>query len=301
MPRVIKDRFPAVRSQLSSRTKRSALECPGVRALTIVAVAVMALSAWGIFPGISAAQTLDQDELKQPGLAPPVKGDWNATLGLGVGTEPKYLGAKDYRVSPIPLVSVEFRDLVFLGPQGLGVNAVRWGGLRAGPVIGFGYGRPESRDPHLSGLGDIQPSLEGGGFISYSAGPLKFAASVRQAMTHTENGLTGRLSIEYLQPLIPQTLILAIGPELDLADGPSARTWFGVTPGQSASSGFPVYTPHGGVRDVGLNASLTYHCTGHVFLRSFIDLRQLTGEVSESPIIQRKAQALIGLGAAYHF
>ena len=264
-------------------------------------VAVMVSSAWSIFPGVSAAQTLDQDELKQPGLAPPPKGDWNATLGLGIGTEPKYLGAKDYRVSPIPLVSVEYRDVLFLGPQGLGVNALRWGGLRAGAAIGFGYGRPESRDPHLNGLGDIQPSLEGGGFISYKAGRLKFVASVRQAMTHTENGLTGRLNVEYMQPLIRKSLVLAIGPELDLVDGQYARTWFGVTPGQSAGSGLPVYTPHGGVRDVGLNASLTYHYTEHVFLRPFIDLRQLVGEVSDSPIVQRKAQTLIGLGAAYHF
>jgi hypothetical protein len=35
-------------------------------------------------------RTLDQDELKQPGLAPPIKGDWNATLGLGIGTDPKF-------------------------------------------------------------------------------------------------------------------------------------------------------------------------------------------------------------------
>ena len=271
-----------------------------MRTRALMTVAVIILGVW-CTPGVSVAQTLDQDELKQPGLAPPVKGDWNATLGLGVGGEPTYLGAKDYRVSPVPLVSVEYRDLVFLGPQGIGVNVLRWGGLRAGPVIGFGFGRPESRDPHLNGLGDIPPSLTGGGFISYKAGPFKFAASVRQAMTHTENGLTGRLNIEYLQPLIPKTLVFAIGPDLDFADGQYARTWFGVTPGQSAASSLPVYTPHGGVRDVGINASLTYHYTEHVFFRPFLDLRQLVGEVSNSPIVQRKAQALIGLGAAYHF
>src|ERR1039457_692132 len=272
-----------------------------IRAWAFVMVAVMVLSVCCIFPGVSVAQTLDQDELKQPGMAPPVKGDWNATLGLGIGVDPKYLGAKEYRVTPVPLISVEYRDLVFLGPQGIGVNVLQWAGLRAGPVIGFGFGRPESRDSHLNGLGDIQPSMTGGGFISYKAGPLKFTVSVRQAMTHTENGLTGRLNIEYMQPLIPKILVLAIGPDLDFANGQYARTWFGVTPGQSAASNLPVYTPHGGVRDVGINASLTYHYTDHVFFRPFFDLRQLVGEISDSPVVQKKVQALIGLGAAYHF
>jgi len=47
-----------------------------------------------------------------------------------------------------------------------------------------------------------------------------------------------------------------------------------VTPDQSTASSLPVYTPHGGLRDVGLNASLTYHYTEHVFLRPFIDLSE---------------------------
>jgi hypothetical protein len=59
-------------------------------------MAVLILGVWCIFPGLSLAQTLDQDELKEPCLAPPEKEDWNVTLGLGIGAEAKYLGAKDY-------------------------------------------------------------------------------------------------------------------------------------------------------------------------------------------------------------
>jgi MipA family protein len=267
-------------------------------------LAAVLLSGYGVLavvPETALAQTIDLEQLQEQGLAGPSKGKWDVTLGLGIAAAPTYLGANDYRATPLPLASIRYGNLLFFGPGGIGINAINWHGLRAGPVIGFTGGRYDSSDHHLNGLGDIQPSLTAGGFVSYSTGPFRIVGTLRQAVIHEYNGLNGRIELDYRRALIPGKLLFGAGPEFDFANGQYAQTWFGVTPVQSAASGLPVFTPNGGMRDVGINANLTYRYSQHVFLRSFMDLRDLTGNIADSPIVENRTQWLIGFGAAYHF
>jgi outer membrane scaffolding protein for murein synthesis (MipA/OmpV family) len=280
----------------------STVQWPRIKLGSAAAAILLLASGPCTYPRPAWAQGLDEQELEQGDLAPsPAKKTWDITLGIGVAGVPTYPGAENYRASPIPLVSVKYRDLFFLSPGGLGMNAVNWRGFRAGPVIGYRGGRDQSDDAHLNGLGDIQPSATAGGFVAYGIGPFEIAATVRQAVIHTENGLTGRLDLHYRQPLIPGKLTLVFGPEVDFANGQYSRTWFGVSPSQSASSGLSAFAPNGGVTDVGLSANLDYRYTEHILLRSFVDIRQFVGDVADSPIVQSKTQAVIGAGIAYHF
>ena len=251
---------------------------------------------------VASAQDLSDQRLEQSGLAEqPTVGDWNITLGGGVGAGPDYLGAKDYRVEVIPIASITYRDWLGLGPAGLRATLIDWNGFRAGPVIGFMGGRDQSDDSHLNGLGDIQTSLTGGIFASYRLGPFGISATARQAATHSENGFVGLLSLSYRTELIPKTLELEIGPELSFGDAQYDRTWFGVSPSQSAASGLPTFTPGGGLTDAGIQASLTYHWSDHILVRGFADIKELTGDSADSPIVQDKTQARFGMGVAYHF
>ncbi len=270
------------------------------RSGTMAAVALL-VGASSLFVPAAQAQTATQEQPGMPSSPPASKGDWDVTLGVAVAAQPIYPGAKDYWPWPTPLVSVKYRDLLFLSPDGLGMNVVDWHGLRAGPIIGIGLPRYESWDSHLRGLGDIQPSANAGGFVTYSLGPFEIDGTVRQAIVHTSYGLTGRVALSYRQPLIPGRLEFAIGPEVDLGNDEYDRTWFGVSSSQSARSGLPTYTPGGGATDVGLTANLDYHFSKHILLRSFVGVRQLVGSIADSPIVQTKTQAIIGTGVAYHF
>ncbi len=181
------------------------------------------------------------------------------------------------------------------------MNAINWNGFRAGPVVGFEGGRDQSDDSRLNGLGDIQPSATAGIFAAYRFGPFEALATARQAIIHTSNGFTGLALVNYRARLIPQKLDFSAGPDLEFADSQYDRTWFGVTAGQSAQSGLPVFTPGAGVKDVGLHTSLTYYYSDHLLLRGFASVKELTGDIANSPIVQSKTQALVGIGAAYHF
>ena len=248
-----------------------------------------------------AQTTLTEQQLEQGGLLPQSQGPWDVSLGIGVAGMPTYDGAKNYRAQPVPLVSIRYRDLILLGPSGLGINVVHWGGLRMGPVIGYGGGRRQSDDPHLSGLGDIQAAVTAGAFANYTVGHWVFGGTVRQAVTHTADGLQGNVRLTYRQVLVPDKVYLMAGPELGFANGRYERTYFGVTPAQSASSGLPEFTPHGGLKEVGLNFGLTYRWSQHVLLRSFGGVRELVDDTGSSPIVQSRTAGFLGVGAAYHF
>ncbi|HUC60526.1 MAG TPA: MipA/OmpV family protein [Alphaproteobacteria bacterium] len=248
------------------------------------------------------AQSLDQEQVEEGSLAPsPVKKDWDVTLGIGAGVVPRYPGAGAYRATPLPMVSVRYRDLLFLGPAGLGANVIDWNGLRIGPVFGFEGGRDQSDDPHLSGLGSIAPSITGGGFLSYRYRHVQVTGTVRQAMTHSENGLLGRVSFDYLGTLVPKKLFVAMGPALDFDDGAYSRTWFGVTAAQSAASGLRADSPTGGLKDVGFHVRLTYRYTEHIVLLPLFNVTQFTTDAAASPIVQRDTQLTVGAGIAYRF
>jgi outer membrane scaffolding protein for murein synthesis (MipA/OmpV family) len=254
--------------------------------------------------GAQAQGTLEDAQLEQRGFGalPPTGGDWNVNLGAGLGWAPTYLGASAYHARVLPLVLVSYRDLVFFSPAGLGVNLVNVGGFRAGPILGYQGGRNQGDDSHLYGLGDISSSITAGVFASYRTGPFRFFGTVRQAITHTDNGIVGLLQADIVMPVLDnRQLLLAAGPEIEFTNARYSQTWFGVTPAQSQQSLLPVYNAGAGVRDVGLHASLSYLVSPHVVLRLLGSVKELTGDDADSPIVQAKTQATIGFGAAYHF
>lgn len=248
------------------------------------------------------AQSLQEEGLEQQGLGTVATMDnWNVSLGLGLAIKPKFPGAGDYHARPIPFVSIIYGDPFFLGPSGLGMNVIDWNGLRAGPVIGFLGGRNQDDDPHLNGLGNISASITAGLFANYRLGPIEIAGTVRQAVTHSNNGLLGLVRVDYHIPALPQDWEATIGPDLEFANVRYDETWFGVSQDQSVQSGLSPYNSGAGVKDVGLHANLTYFYSENILLRMFASIEQLTGDDANSPIVQNKMQSLIGFGVAYHF
>jgi len=241
-------------------------------------------------------------QLEQVGNGHAAGGGWNFTVGGGAAFRPKYEGADSYALRAFPAVSISYdKGLFFASPAGIGVTAINWQGFRAGPVLGFLNGRKEDDDSHLSGLGDIQPSLAAGVFASYSLGPVSLRATVRQALTHQANGLSGDISLNWMHPLIANRLLLTTSLQTTFANGSYDRTFFGVSAEQSLQSGLPTYTPGGGIKDVGLNVSLDYRLSRHFLLRGFGGVKQLLGDDGVSPIVQNKTQGVAGLGLAYRF
>lgn len=261
--------------------------------LLLIALVVVPALGW-------AQQSLEDQALEQQGLTRAQAG-WTGALGLGLAEVAKYPGASTDRARLEPLVSIDYGDRLFIGPLGIGVAALCWDGFRAGPVIGFERGRYQSDDPHLAGLGDISTSVTAGIFAGYSQGPLEVLATARQAISHSTNGLSGLLQVNLRHALVGTRTLVAAGPDLEFGNGDFERTWFGISPAQSASSGLAVYAPRAGINRIGLHAGLTYRASRHFLYRFFARVSDISGEAAQSPIVERRTQFAVGAGIAYHF
>ncbi|MGA9368268.1 MAG: MipA/OmpV family protein [Steroidobacteraceae bacterium] len=270
------------------------------KVLRLTAVMLLATTPLGVV----RAQGIEQQALEQQGLTEQVAPEtWSVTLGGGLADAPRYPGASTNRVRFVPLASAVYDDRVSLGPLGLGVAVLRWNGFRAGPVLGFQGGRQESDDPRLAGLGDISSSVTAGAFAGYGFGPLSVSTTVRQAISHSTNGLSGLVQINFHHRVAGTRTFLMLGPDFEFGNGNFERTWFGITPQQSAMSpyGLSVYTPRAGIDRVGLHAALTHVVSAHFLVHAFASFKELTGDAAASPIVERRDQFVIGAGIAYHF
>lgn len=269
------------------------------------------------------AEEIINQQLLQPGTAEhPTAGPWNVTIGIGVGAAPNFEGASTYHATALPYGNISYNGRGFLGtegstppaaegvqigllggflgPQGFGVNLIRVGAFRAGVLAGYAGGRQESDDAHLHGLGDISGAIQMGGYASYRWNAVEIRAQLRQAVTHSDNGLEASLGATYsFQPT--DRIKMTVGPQLVFADGARMQTFFGVTPAQSQASGLRVFSAGGGINDVAFGVNGTYQLTPKWLVFGVAKISEIVGDAANSPIVQSKEQFFGGAGLAYHF
>ena len=225
---------------------------------------------------------------------------WDITLGAGGGVTSAYPGSRALRGTGVPMFSISYRDTVFLNAQGLGINVVDTHGFKTGPILTYDVNRDEKWDTRLRGMGDVEYALAGGAFLSYGYGPFDVTTIVKQAITHMNYGLSGSVEANY-HGSITSDLSFQIGPDMEFGNANFERTWFGVSSDQSQRSGLRAYHARAGVQDVGVHAGLTYNWSAHSVIQIFAGAKELVSSAADSPLVQRKTEALAGLGIAYHF
>lgn len=231
------------------------------------------------------------------------KKTWDITLGMGAGLAPKYMGDDHYKMIPVPLISVTYKDTVFLNPAGIGANLVNSHGIKAGPILAPDFTGRYASDDHkrLDGMDKIHSSVSAGGFVSYKVGAFSVGGKFLQNVTDANYGFTAQTEANYRFALVPRKLYLEPGVEANFGSGKYMQTWFGVNEAEAARTGYAHYTPDGGLRDVGLKASLVYNWTDHWLVRAFTNVNVLVGDAADSPLVHREIQTIGGLGVAYHF
>lgn len=258
------------------------------------------------FAGISAAQ------------GQPANEDWALTVGTGALYSPSYEGDNDYSLSILPNVQLKYGDRFFASVQeGVGYNAINNDRLRAGPIARVRFSRDESGDQtfaitggetdDLRGLGDVDTSIELGGFVDYDLGSLKLGAELRQAVSG-HDGLVADLGARWsgVSTMLGPPLIWSVGPRLRLTDDQYTSTYFGVTPAQAIASGLPEYEAGGGLYSYGAGATAILPLTrdgawSAVFLAGY---DRLAGDAADGPLVQLRGdedQATFGVFISYTF
>lgn len=225
------------------------------------------------------------------------------TLGMGFANVPRYVGSDQQRYRLMPTVSAVWKNGWFAGfPRGIGYNFSNDPGIEYGLRLTADMGRKTtSVSPALKGLTKVNARAELGPFLSYALTPqLKFNTALRYGSGNDSKGIVVEMGIRDRVPLDDKRF-LTFGLSTAYANSNYMRNYFGVTAAQSASSGYAVYTPGAGIREVDLTASYTYQLDRQWAIVTGATLGRLGSTVTAAPMTRSNAHDSIYLQGNYTF
>lgn len=110
-------------------------------------------------------------------------------VGAGVGYDATFEGSANSKATPTLSFELNWRDRVFLNPDGLGLYLLNDDRLTVGLQIGLSEGRSDEDDDALAGLDDINSAAAFRLSAETSFGALSFGSTLTRT-TGDQNGLT---------------------------------------------------------------------------------------------------------------
>lgn len=220
----------------------------------------------------------------------------NVRLGFGPAYSPDYEGSDNYGVSIKPLISFHYRDFLLVDNNNIRINLYGTNGLfkrntfKAGPLLKIDFGRDESDNPDLAGMGDISTSVELGAFASYIIGPTRTRVRLTQDVT---SGHSGMKVIGDVRAIIRQTeRLTVIGAFISTwADNSYMESYFSVTPMQSQLSGMSEFNARSGVKDLSFTLAGHYSLSRNWAALTNIGYSRLLGDAKNSPLVDIRGSA----------
>lgn len=260
-----------------------------------------------LFPALLAAA------LAGPAAGPAAAQDFDAAASLVLTHAPTYLGAQRQSLGWRPGVYLSWgRFTLSSGAsfaadreaddvRGMGVELLRNEALRVRLGLRFDSGRRESADPALAGMGVVKHTIRARLAASWAAPkPWRLDTSWTVDAFGRGGGNLGEATLAHDRELGADTT-LTLGGTVTLAGDRYLQTWFGVTPEQSARTGYPVHEPGLGLRDVQAFVSLHRPLSGHWVLMSRFGFMRLLGAAADSPLVRRVTTHSVTLGLGYRF
>ncbi|MEM7044867.1 MAG: MipA/OmpV family protein [Pseudomonadota bacterium] len=229
---------------------------------------------------------------------------WGIDVGAGLILAPSYLGDDAYQLSAVPNIRINYGDDFFASVRGgVGYNVIKRGSWRAGPIAVYDFGRDEDGGggpfviagddtDDLEGLGDVDGTIEFGGFLEYDTRPLNARIEVRQGLNGHE-GLIGELSLRTGARFViaDRPVIFRIGPNVTLVDDTYNDAFFGVDAGQSAASGLDEFDADGGFLSYGVGSTVVVPLNGQVSAVGFARYRRLAADAADSSLVEDRGSA----------
>jgi MipA family protein len=213
---------------------------------------------------------------------------------------PRYDGSDRYRVFAAPSIDARFANGWFASiVQGVGYNFSRdagWDlGLRVGGLL------PRKAEDEIAGLDDIPLRAVAGAFGNLRVGSqLQLRSALRYGSGLNRDGLTLDLGANYY---LGEWLGVFWNTEASLqwANREHLTSYFGVSPQQSAQTGYAEFQPSAGWREyrLGLGGFRPITRQWSAF-GSFSAIRFGTA-IDDSPIMKSKGATQLLLGLTYRF
>lgn len=255
--------------------------------------------------GSAFAQEWEQD------VAP----DWSFTASAGVLASQTYFGDDETQISIFPNLRFEYGERFVIGLGGVEYTALKTENFAAGLVVRYDFGRDEDgsnpfsvsgdETTDLIGLGDIDGTVEVGGFVEYSISNFTAELEARQGVDGHE-GLVAEAQVKYntIFDLVGQPAFLSIGPSISYGDDNYNSTYFDISAAQSIASGLTQYDADGGLNTAGMEATLFRPINEKWSMALFAEYDHLLGDVANSSLVEKRgseSQVTGGLFLNYSF
>lgn len=222
----------------------------------------------------------------------------NLSLGVGPEFRPDYFGSDNYEVRPDPQVYVKFRNFVFLDNDGADLALFGFSRFAFGPSIRLLGDRDEDENPALEGLGDIDRTLEVGGFVATTfARRVLVRAKIRKGVAGGHDGTIIDAAGTVLL-FRKGRVSTSVSGTASWIDSEYADTFFSVTPEQSLNSGLAQFDADAGFRDVGGSINGYINIGKRWSLNPYIQYRRISKDIAQTPIIDEfgdRNQVTIGM------
>jgi outer membrane scaffolding protein for murein synthesis (MipA/OmpV family) len=244
--------------------------------------------------------------------------------GVGLAAMPRYEGASDYQLLPVPGAIGQVSGIAFTAVGNRASADLltvrlsdRWHAAM-GPVAALGLNRTHLsvvKDARIRALGKVGMAVElggsvglvGRGVVTSAYDRLSVSLAVRHDVAGGHEGTLVEPTITYLAPLSRKLLVLVVA-QADRADDRYAATYFTVTPAQSAASGLPAFAARGGWKNATLGLAIDRSLTGDVThglsLVAGGAWTRLMGDFADSPVTRlagKRDQWMGGVGLAWTF
>lgn len=219
--------------------------------------------------------------------------DWIAVVGGGIGISPKFIGSNKAELSALPLVDLEWRQAYFFSTvRGAGLNVIRQPGLKAGARFTLDAGRKAQENPFLTGLPDVDRSIEFGLFLESLVGNWRLRTDLRKGLVNSgHNGLVASFDLAIASKLSRVSNIV-VGGVTHYADSKYQKAYFDVSTSATGRTNFTA--DGGGFTDIGAYGTIVYNITNQMFIASTLRTSLLVGNAADSSISQDDAQYFFG-------
>ena len=251
---------------------------------------------------LAAAAGVQAQSLDSVNLSGPVSGSGEGRVGLAAIAGHQYLGSNERRASLFPTIDYRWASGWFAGVgNGVGYKFSSDSQWQYGLRLAADFGRKENRSSVLQGLGDIHARPEAGAFLNWQASrDVTLTSSVRYGAGNDRHGLLLDVGLRHGLQLATQWR-LGMSLSATYANRNYMQSYFGITPEQSANSGYAVSAVGAGVRDVRLGSSLTYFITRDWAATLAVSATSLQGDAKDSVIVRERTPVTAVFAVGYRF
>ena len=224
------------------------------------------------------------------------------TIGFGIYSAPSYEGATEYTTRAAPFFNFKYHNILVNPINGVRANLISWKNWSGGVGLGASFGRNTKQDNHLLGLGNIAGTLETILFAKYKAHFYSInGALYTDVLKNGHEGSYLKASLDTGFPIIDIGTFVRPSLSMTFADKDYLDSFFGVSPTQSISSGYPEYALSHGLKDIAANLLIIIKINNKMSLSSTLTYKKLMAKVATSPVVQKDDLFSGGISLNYRY